>query len=47
MKLLTPKQTKAVAGGETKTCTSVERTRCNKSGTRCVTVKVETCVTKK
>jgi len=47
MKLLTSQQTKAVAGGETKSCTSVERTRCNRSGTRCTTVKVEVCTTKK
>jgi len=47
MKLLTPQQTKAVAGGETRTCTSVERTRCNRSGTRCTTVKVEVCKTTK
>jgi hypothetical protein len=47
MKLLSPQQTKAVAGGETKTCTSVEKTTCNRSGTRCMTVKVEVCTTKK
>jgi len=48
MKVLEPSQVVQVSGGKTSTttCTRTETKKCNASGTRCVTVSTEVCVTK-